>query len=77
MKVKYTDNKWINRQVKMIENKCRKMGKSYSTGIMKELTDKAIIELRDCDEYGNCVIVLNIGQFEINKKDVLKKYFLN
>ena len=44
---------------------------------MKELTDKAIIELRDCDEYGNCVIVLNIGQFEINKKDVLKKYFLN
>ena len=74
MKIKYTNNKWINRQVIMIENKCRKAGKSYSTGIMKELTANAIIELRDCDDDGNCVIVLDIGQFEINKKDVLEKY---
>ena len=75
MKIKYTNNKWINRQVKTIENKCRKAGKSYSTGIMRELTDKAIIELRDCDGHGDCVIVLNVEQFEINKQKVLKKYF--
>ncbi len=74
MKIKYTNNKWINRQVRMIENKCRKAGKSYSTGIMKELTSNAIIELRDCDDSGNCVIVLDEGQFLINKKDVLEKY---
>lgn len=73
MKIKYIDNKWINRQVRMIENKCIKAGKSYSTGIMRELTKDAIIELRDCKD-GDCVIVLNIGQFEINKKDVLWKY---
>ena len=72
-KIRYTDNKWINRQVRMIENKCRKAGKSYSTGIMKELTANAIIELRDCDDNG-CVIVLNEGQFQINKKDILNKY---
>lgn len=72
MKIKYTNNKWINRQVKVIENKCVKAGKSYSTGIMKDLCRGAIIELRDCDDVG-CVVVLNVGQFEINKKDILEK----
>ena len=75
MKIKYTDNKWINRQVRMIENKCRKAGKSYSTGIMRELTKDAIIELRNCNG-DNCVIVLDVGQFESNKKDILNKYNL-
>ena len=73
MNIKYTDNKWINRQVRMIENKCKKAGKPYSTGITRELTANAIIELRDCRN-DDCVVVLNIGQFEINKKDVLNKY---
>lgn len=72
MKIKYTDNKWINRQVRMIENKRRKSGKSYLTGIIEELTANAIIELRDCDDNG-CVVVLNEGQFLINKKDILNK----
>jgi len=75
MKIKYTDNKWINRQVKMIENKCRKAGKAYTTGIMRELTKDAIVELRDCNG-DDCVIVLDVGQFESNKKDILNKYNL-
>ena len=57
----------------MIENKCVKAGKPYFTGIMSELTVNAIIELRDCNG-DDCVIVLDEGQFLINKKDVLSKY---
>jgi hypothetical protein len=74
MKIKYTDNKWVNGQARIIENKCRRAGRPYSTGISRELTSKAIIELRDCDDKGNCVVVLNVGQFELNKKAVLEKY---
>jgi hypothetical protein len=73
MNIKYTNDKWLNRQVKMIENKCRKVGKSYNTGISRELTNKAILELRDCDENG-CVMVLDFDQFNLNKKMVLEKY---
>ena len=72
MKTKYTDKKWIRRQVRMIENKYKKAGKSYSTGISRELTDKAIIELRDSNG-DDCVVVLNLDQFNFNKKQILKK----
>ena len=68
MNIKYTDEKWINRQVKMIENKFKKAGKSYSTGIRHELLDGAIIEHR---EYG--VIVLNLDKFNVNKNNILQR----
>ena len=45
MKIKYVNNKWLDRQVRMIENKYKKAGKIYSTKIRRELTFNAIKEL--------------------------------
>ena len=73
MKLKYTDNRWIERQVRAIENKCKKAGKAYNTGIARELTYNAIVELRDCDKNG-CSVVLDIERFQANKENVLEKY---
>lgn len=73
MSIKYTDNKWIKRQATVIKNKFRKAGMAYSSGIQRELTAGAIIELRDGDGLGNCTVVLNKEQFDINKANILKQ----
>ena len=80
----YKDSKWVSAQAKTLQTKIKKLnrtkanGESYSfpsqSHLEKLLTqNKAIMELRDCDENG-CVVVLNEGQYKINKQDIVNDY---
>ncbi len=81
MHIMYKDSKWLSNQAKTLERKilnAKKSGPSYST--IERMLSKgvdykanAIIELRDCDDKG-CVVVLNEGQYKINKQDVINNY---
>lgn len=73
MRILYKDDKWIDSQANRLINKIAKAQRGYTlslAGMVRRLTDnKAIVELRD-----DGVIVLNEGQYLINKKDIEKEF---
>lgn len=81
MRIMYKTSQWLTTQAKTLEKKilkAKKSGPSFSTieryllrGIDRKAS--AIIEIRDADEKG-CVLVLDEGQYKINKQDIINEF---
>jgi hypothetical protein len=78
MRIIYKTSKWLDTQAKTLERKilnAKRTSPSWSTLSRLLTQNKAIIELRDCDD-NSCVIVLDETQYKLNKKDIVDEYLL-